>query len=325
LLLVDIDDRGINICREFLLHVVPKMRNQEWGIAELKRNLSEHQIDTFIGKLAEVAVAKFMFNNGCRVYPDFNRYPRKVWDYGDLLYNGWKIEIKGIDRGKWLIIEKDPFDRKTNGEYRERADFYFLVIINIDEIDSCRVEAKILGYASDRMVADSRVIRKGEDLEGVGRLQTTNHVVQAEDLSKNFNEFLKIVNSHNQRVQSVREHINTLLSSCGRAGLSREEWLLGAGPALYFLYHPDCLQDIENLIRQGLTSKLIPAAMAAVALVRKMSGGRETIQWVQLEQNLIKFGVSAGLKDYVEYNEYHFNNEVKYVYSPSLECEFVLV
>lgn len=148
-----------------------------------KRPLKEIREDTLCGKMAEVAVVKFLREQYSLHLPvNYEIYPRGDWDDEDIIVNGKTIDVKSTNAyGKFLLIEESKVD------FRKRQDKVPNMFIQCKTyVDEMQVE--IVGCISAKKLTDpanNKVIRlkAGECIPGTQtELQADNYCVKHEDL-----------------------------------------------------------------------------------------------------------------------------------------------
>ncbi len=94
---IRLTDEELAKCIEFSAASAPNQQAIEFGQRTTKaRSAREIARDNLIGKIAEAAFSKMMYENyGLEVPLDYNYYPRGKWDNMDAEINGWRIDIKG--------------------------------------------------------------------------------------------------------------------------------------------------------------------------------------------------------------------------------------
>jgi hypothetical protein len=95
-------------CRDFAIGCGETHQHIEFGQGDTQpRAASETARDIIIGKLGEVAFAKwFAANHGIELVLDFENYGAKVWDKADAEYRGFRIDVKASRQGaKWLLLD----------------------------------------------------------------------------------------------------------------------------------------------------------------------------------------------------------------------------
>jgi hypothetical protein len=146
----------------------------------IRRSPDRMYQDILTGKLAEVAVARWMYSGyGVKVPTNFEQIPLGDCDNEDFQVNGWALDIKCTKTGRWLLFEKHK------AEYRKRTG------TAPDFVIMCREKHKaieIVGGISFRHLTAPdgervRFIRKGEQIPGTTtRLKADNYAVPFERL-----------------------------------------------------------------------------------------------------------------------------------------------
>jgi hypothetical protein len=145
-------------CDEFAAETAFKMKKNDHNgdYMRLDDEVYEH---VFIGKLGEVAFARFMGNVGFDCVVDFTVYDRFGMDKGDVNINGKIFEVKSCKSGGKVLVEKyETFMRKKRRKCV--PDYYVLVEVGWDrklnEVMDC---ASILGFVSDSEFIDEENFR----------------------------------------------------------------------------------------------------------------------------------------------------------------------
>ena len=106
----------VTTCIKFAKEVAPHQQAIEFQNQGFSRSISEIERDTTIGKLAELGVARFLYNKYSIVAVlDYNVYPNKgTGDMGDITLPGGSIlEVKGTRQGgRWLLVTPQELLKK---------------------------------------------------------------------------------------------------------------------------------------------------------------------------------------------------------------------
>jgi len=157
-------------------------KSQSFGGTNYNRSQSEIFINTFQGKLAELAVYNELFNIGIRPDnpPEFDIWGKGKWEDCDFTLNNGKIRIS-IKSTKWfgnlLLLEKDKYDDK--GQFLETFetdplayDFTFMVRIQGVKspkpqyyLESNDIEVEVTGFMSHskflQVIEEKQIIQQG--------------------------------------------------------------------------------------------------------------------------------------------------------------------
>lgn len=176
-------------------------KSQSFGGFEYDRLPAEIFINTFQGKLAELAVFNELFSMGIRPdkLPEFDIWGKGKWEDCDFTLNNGKIKAS-VKSTKWfgnlLLLEKDKYNEK--GEFLETFesgsftyDFTFLVRISgikntkpesyLEEND---IDVEVTGFLTHKkfleVIQEKQIIPKGIIL---GKpLIVDNYYIFAKDL-----------------------------------------------------------------------------------------------------------------------------------------------
>lgn len=193
-------------CEEFAYKCAQNQQTIEFGQHDTcPRSENEIGRDNLIGKIAEVAFAKMLFENfGLKIELDFEYYPRGQWDGQDAIINGWKIDIKGTRQGgKWMLIEWS----KINFRQKDKDLSHMFVMASVlwdRDNDKPTGKVDLIGCASilklTKNSSNTVVFRKGELLPGTKypvKLQADNFGIRFEDLQQNWNVIVNYILNHN--------------------------------------------------------------------------------------------------------------------------------
>lgn len=177
---ISITQEELKKCREFAEESAKSQRENRSG-GTLVRAVHEISSDTLRGKVAEVAVKKFLeqdFFGFSGIELDFNIYPRGQWDDNDIEINGFTLAVKSSKSfARWLLVEKKDIDRG------DKYDFYFLVLVDKDFRS-----AEVAGFAAREKIfkieGDTLLMRKGECIPNTSTvLDADNHGIMKDNLS----------------------------------------------------------------------------------------------------------------------------------------------
>ena len=197
---VVLSDAEIEKCLAFSKRSAETQQAIEFGQKTTSaRKVEEIARDNMIGKMAEVAFAKIMFENyGIRVKLDFECYPRGQWDSADAVINGWRIDIKGTRRGgHWMLIEWNKLDFRQR--YNNLSHVYAMFTVDWDrDTDRPTGRVRFEGVASlEKLRAGCKtteILRKGDAIPGTSAcLQADNFGIRFEHLCKDLNIFVSRV------------------------------------------------------------------------------------------------------------------------------------
>jgi len=178
-------------------------KSQSFGNSNYNRSPNEIFINTFQGKLAELAVYNELFNLG--IHPDkppeFDIWGKGKWEDCDFTINGGEIKAS-VKSTKWfgnlLLLEKHRYNEK--GEFLETLenetlnyDYTFLVRIAgvkspkpENYLETNDIEVEVTGFLSHskflQVIAEKQIIPKGT-LLGTP-LMVDNYYIFAQDLTE---------------------------------------------------------------------------------------------------------------------------------------------
>ena len=190
-----ITEEGINKAKMFASNMTfnkegEHRENRSGGT--LKRNQKEIFINTFRGKLAEIAFYEFFKDKKNIIIsePDFETYKKGRWDELDFTLNNHKINVKSSTHfSNLLLLEKSDWNldaqyipniSKTTKSY----DFFFFIRVHASDNT---FPFDIPGYITNRdlktIISEKQFVLKGDFL-GSKRLDADNYYVQADDLRR---------------------------------------------------------------------------------------------------------------------------------------------
>lgn len=192
-MLMELNDGEYKRCLEFAMESAKSQQRVEFGNKQTsERSVEDIARDTIVGKMAEVAVVKFLREYGLHLPVNYEVYPRGEWDDEDVVVNGRTIDIKATRKGHCLMVEKSKM------LFRLKQDRVPNIIVACKIKDERRVE--LVGAISTwRMVRPDGekilFLKKGEFIPGTRyRLKTDNYVVEFKnlcDIRKAFDYVLK--------------------------------------------------------------------------------------------------------------------------------------
>lgn len=169
-------------CEDFALESAKSQQRIEFGNSQTKeRSVEDIAKDTIVGKMAEVAVVKFLREQyGLHLPVNYEVYPRGEWDDEDVVVNGRTIDIKATRKGKNLLVEKSKMlfrlkqDRVPN----------IIVACKIKEERKVELVGAISTWRMVRPDGDKILfLRKGEYIPGTKfKLKADNYAVSFENL-----------------------------------------------------------------------------------------------------------------------------------------------
>lgn len=187
---IKITDQEFDECKKFADDSSKTQREHRSG-GTYFRSADEIHSDTLRGKIAEVAVKKFLEQDPLNVKEidlDFNIYPRGVWDKCDFNLNGKKVSIKSSKHfARCLLLETKDILRGNV------FDFYILVLVN-----EKNRSAKIAGYALrseiETVSEKTLELKKGENIpETSVPLDADNRARKKDHLHKSETEWVDFV------------------------------------------------------------------------------------------------------------------------------------
>lgn len=173
-------------CKKFSEESAKTQQRIEFGQDDtMPRSVKEIARDNLIGKMAEVALKKFLYDRyRIETAVDFNVYARGVWDNNDLVINDWQIDIKSTRSGHWFLIEWSKLSFRQRQKKLPNAFFMCRTPWNRDN-DIPKGMVEICGALSLKGLCSGspmiRTLRKGDLIPG-----TTTHL-QADNYGIKFN------------------------------------------------------------------------------------------------------------------------------------------
>lgn len=199
-MLITLNEQEFSKCADFAKRCALNQQKIEFGQSDTKpRDTEEISRDNLIGKMAEAAFAKMVYDR-CWIETelDFNYYPRGIWDDQDAVINGWRIDIKATRRGgQWMLIEwsKLNFRQKQN----KLSHVYVMASVNWDRAhDLPHREVELVGCASILKlkpgINSTEVLRKGDCIPGTRtRLQADNYGIHFSNLNHDWDTILAYI------------------------------------------------------------------------------------------------------------------------------------
>lgn len=182
------------------------------------RDEVESVVDTFIGKLGEVAVQQLLRKKGIETDLDFSTMERGEWDHNDIAYNGWQIDVKCTKvRSRYFLIELNKLQFRAD---TEELPHFFIMTRLMDPPEAilhkgtCRIE--IVGYVDTRELNErsSKVslLQKGDFIPNTCTLMTTDSFCMSfVDMENDWNWFVDSMQNelpfslYNYRVPGISE------------------------------------------------------------------------------------------------------------------------
>ncbi len=170
----------IKKCKKFSEDCADHMRPSAFGQKE-QRLKDEIVIDTFIGKIGEVAVQIMLAKKGIEVSPDFRIMDRGEWDDNDFTYNGWQADIKCTkETSQYFLIEWNKLQFRADAG--ELPHFFILTQLkdSLDNIIQCReaCEVDVVGYVDTRSLNDNnpivQILRRGDLIPNTQKAMTAD-------------------------------------------------------------------------------------------------------------------------------------------------------
>lgn len=188
-------DDELKKCLEFSIKCAENQQNIEFGQSDTKpRAVAEIGRDNYIGKIAEVAFAKMLYNEfGISIDLDFEYYPRGGWDAQDTIINGWKIDVKGTRQGgRWMLIEWSKIDFRQRD--KDLPHLFVMASVCWDrDKDAPTGKVKMVGCASimklKNDVPNTEILKKGDLLPSTRNpvhLQADNFGIKFSYLEKDW-------------------------------------------------------------------------------------------------------------------------------------------
>lgn len=199
-MLITLTEQEFSRCVEFAKKCALNQQQIEFGQSDTApRGTAEISRDNLIGKMAEVAFAKMLYESrGIVIDLDFNYYPRGKWDDQDAEINGWRIDVKATRKGgRWMLIEwsKLNFRQKQN----KLSHLYVMASVDWDrEHDLPHREVNLIGCASIQKlkpnVPSTLILPKGSYIPNTStRLQADNYGIKFSNLEQNWDTVLDYI------------------------------------------------------------------------------------------------------------------------------------
>lgn len=169
-MLIEFNQNEIKNCINFANKVYYKHGDFKDKENNNKRTTKQTINDVIRGKLAEIAIYKYLIknlNNNIKLSKvDFNIYPDYVADKYDFTLNNYNINVKSSKlNSSCLLIEKDRFiyDKNNNpigmdGQANNLPDIYIFVQIKYDK--NTKSFAKIVGIISQKKFWKNKTLLK---------------------------------------------------------------------------------------------------------------------------------------------------------------------
>ena len=181
-MLITLTDGEYKRCREFALESAQSQQPIEFGNKQTsERSIEDIAKDTIIGKMAEVAVVKFLREKyGLHLPVNYEVYPRGEWDDEDVVVNGRTIDIKATRKGHCLMVEKS----KMLFRLKQNRVPNIVIACKIKEERKVELVGAISTWRLVRPDGDKILfLKKGEFIPGTKyRLKTDNYVVEFKNL-----------------------------------------------------------------------------------------------------------------------------------------------
>lgn len=199
-------------CRVFSEKSALQQQEKEFGEDNQPRTPEEIAHDNLVGKIAEVAFSKMLKEDfNIDVDLDFNYYPRGKWDSQDAVINGWRIDVKGTIRGRWMLIEWN----KLSFRQKEKRLSHLYVMFSVEwKGTSPTGKAIYRGFATlarlSRDFPKTEVLLKGSELPGTSlkELQADNYGIRFEDLYSYLPDLYDLLMSKRPLEECVEKYKN---------------------------------------------------------------------------------------------------------------------
>lgn len=193
-----VEGSEVKECWDFAQKVAPNQKSNEFDNKELtERKLEKIVSDTFIGKLGETAVQKWLFNCGVHVELDWSVKPRGEWDIADICYKDWSVDVKCTkSTGKFFLIDWSKLQFRADAG--QLPHFFVMTKLGTDMSKivkdgsgACKIE--LAGFVDTRELtkANSKLltIRRGENLPNTNvGLATSNFAMPIKDMDKDWEQ-----------------------------------------------------------------------------------------------------------------------------------------
>lgn len=204
-MLIKLTQDEIDMCEEFSRKSAIDQQAIEFGQKDTQPRSEDKIIrDTMIGKMAEVAFSKLIYDMyKIEVSPDFNCYGKNKWDTADIILNDWRIDVKSSKPGaKWALIEFNKLNFRKLEDKISHAFVY--AITNWDrKTNTTNGEVELIGFVSiRRLIKKERgvvILKKGNPLPDTKsdiKLKADNYGIKLKDLDTDwkmmFDYFLSV-------------------------------------------------------------------------------------------------------------------------------------
>lgn len=190
-----LDQAVVKRCWRFAEKAALNQRPNNFGtkVAE-ERSIEKISVDTFIGKLGEAAVQKWLYESGVHIELDWSIMPRGEWDIADICYNGWLIDVKCTRLGHFFMIEWNKLQFRADAG--EMPHFFIMTKIREDaallskgKIHDCAVE--LAGFIDTRQLNESNsdmlTLKRGDKIPGTEySLLTANFAMDMCDMNQDW-------------------------------------------------------------------------------------------------------------------------------------------
>lgn len=270
-----IEGSEISRCWEFARQVAPNEKPTEFDNKDVAaRKIEKIVTDTFIGKLGEVAVQKWLSASDVEIELDWSVTPRGQWDVSDVCYNGWKIDVKCTkSNGNYFLIDWTKLQFRADAG--QLPHYFVMTKLKTDLADIvkdgngvCTVE--LAGFVDTRDLTDENskivAIRRGEMLPGTQvKMATSNFGMLIKDLDKDWEGLstkLKKAQPFSlaEYVPPAGQEAKVKLTAEPKAELPMKYSLLVAGSDSQNLDQ----SKIEGLIKEGIKCLLFVDELRAV-------------------------------------------------------------
>ncbi len=200
---IHLDASERQLCEAFANDCASNEQAIEFGEYDTQPRCKEEiRRDTLIGKIAEIAFARFLKEQfSVLTELDFDTYPRGKWDRQDAIINGWRIDMKGVrSGGRWLLLEQNKRDFRR----KENATPHLLMAASVgwDRTTDCPdwtvIPVGCISYPHlNPRRGISKILRKGDYLPGTKtKLQADNIGVPFSSLNDDWEFIIRYILSH---------------------------------------------------------------------------------------------------------------------------------
>lgn len=190
-----LDQTVVERCWKFAEQAALNQRPNSFGSdAAQERSVEKIVADTFIGKLGEAAVQKWLGERGIHIELDWSIKPRGEWDTADICYNNWLIDVKCTKLGHFFLIEWNKLQFRADAG--ELPHFFIMTKIREGEavlstgmIQDCAVE--LTGFIDTRQLNESNsdilTLKRGDKIPGTeSSLLTSNFAMNMCDMNQDW-------------------------------------------------------------------------------------------------------------------------------------------